>query len=205
MEFDTTKQHVTVMEQRLKTGSRDQEDAIRMTEEINLLRSDLSKLQSSFSVREQNHKFETVSARLESHQDLIEELKTEMQIQARMSQELDTVKDQVDVLREQVHTSARFSQDIGEIKSRVSELERGQETEAGDLGPLVTQPPMLGASHDLSMTSRDSRDSVVDTVEVDFAENVSQTNKQLDETTVIPTQVQVDSPEYSLNETIGDF
>jgi len=209
MEFDTTKQHVTVMEQRLKTGSRDQEDAIRMTEEINLLRSDLSKLQSSFSVREQNHKFETVSARLESHQDLIEELKTEMQIQvtlqARMSQELDTVKDQVDVLREQVHTSARFSQDIGEIKSRVSELERGQETEAGDLGPLVTQPPMLGASLDLSMTSRDSRDSVVDTEEVDFAENVSQTNKQLDETTVIPTQVQVDSPEYSLNETIGDI
>merc|ERR1740129_122638 len=205
MEFDTTKQHVTVMEQRLKTGSRDQEDAIRMTEEINLLRSDLSKLQSSFSVREQNHKFETVSARLESHQDLIEELKTEMQIQARMSQELDTVKDQVDVLREQVHTSARFSQDIGEIKSRVSELERGQETEAGDLGPLVTQPPMLGASLDLSMTSRTSRDSVVDTEEVDFAENVSQTNKQLDETTVIPTQVQVDSPEYSLNETIGDI
>ena len=48
---------------------------------------------------------------------------------------------------------------------------------------------MLGASLDLSMTSRDSRDSVVDTVEVDFAENVSQTNKQLDETTVIPTQV----------------
>lgn len=83
MEFDTTKQHVTVMEQRLKTGSRDQEDAIRMTEEINLLRSDLSKLQSSFSVREQNHKFETVSARLESHQDLIEELKTEMQIQVK--------------------------------------------------------------------------------------------------------------------------
>merc|ERR1719384_121277 len=100
----------------------------RRTEEINLLRSDLSKLQSSFSVREQNHKFETVSARLESHQELIEELKTEMQIQvtlqARMSQELDTVKDQVDVLREQVHTSARYSQDIGEIKSRVSELEQ---------------------------------------------------------------------------------
>ena len=121
-----------------------------------------------------------------------------------MSQELDTVKDQVDVLREQVHTSARwtvtsiegqlkciitiwrYSQDIGEIKSRVSELERGQETEAGDLGPLVTQPPMLGASLDLSMTSRDS---VVDTDEVDLAANVSQTNKQLDDTTVLPTQV----------------
>jgi len=126
-------------------------------------------------------------------------------LQARMSQELDTVKDQVDVLREQVHTSARFSQDIGEIKSRVSELERGQETEVGDLGPLVTQPPMLGASLNLSMTSRDSRDSVVDTEEVDFAANVSQTNNQLDETTVLPTQVQVDSPEYSLNETIGNI
>ena len=81
MEFENTKQHVTVMEQRLKSGSRDQEDVTRMTEDINLLRSDLSKLQSSFSVREQNHKFETVSARLESHQELIEELKTEMQIQ----------------------------------------------------------------------------------------------------------------------------
>ena len=48
---------------------------------------------------------------------------------------------------------------------------------------------MLGASLDLSMTSRDSRDSVVDTDEVDLVANVSQTNKQLDETTVLPTQV----------------
>jgi len=209
MEFETTKQHVTVMEQRLKTGSKDQEGVTRMMEEITLLRSDLSKLQSSFSVREQNHKFETVSARLESHQELIEELKTEMQIQvtlqARMSQELDTVKDQVDVLREQVHTSARYSQDIGEIKSRVTELERGQQAEVGDFGPLVTQPPMLGTGLDLSLASQGSRDSVVDTEEVDFATNVSQTNKQLDETIVTPTQVQVDSPEYSLSESVGDI
>ena len=48
---------------------------------------------------------------------------------------------------------------------------------------------MLGVSLNLSMTSRDSRDSVVDTEELDFAANVSQTNKQLDETTVLPTQV----------------
>ena len=48
---------------------------------------------------------------------------------------------------------------------------------------------MLGVSLNLSMTSRDSRDSVVDTEEVDFAANVSQTYKQLDETTVLPTQV----------------
>ena len=48
---------------------------------------------------------------------------------------------------------------------------------------------MLGVSLDLSMTSRDSRDSVVDTEELDFAANVSQTNMQLDETTVLPTQV----------------
>ena len=81
-------------------------------------------------------------------------------------------------------TTARYSQDIGEIRSRVSELERGQQKEGGDLGP-----PMLGTGLDLSVTSQGSRDSVVDTDEVDFAAKVSQTNKQLDETTVTPTQV----------------
>ena len=85
--------------------------------------------------------------------------------------------------------NCRYSQDIGEIKSRVTELERGQETEVGDLGPLVTQPPMLGTGLDLSVASQGSRDSVVDTEEVDFAANVSQTNKQLDETIVTPSQV----------------
>ena len=54
-----------------------------------------------------------------------------------------------------------------------------------DLGPLVTRPPVLS---DLSVTSQGSRDSVVDD-EVDTVANVTQTNKQLDETTVIPTQV----------------
>ena len=81
-------------------------------------------------------------------------------------------------------STPRYSQDIGEIRSRVSELERGQQTEGGDLGP-----PMLGTGLDLSVASQGSRDSVVDTDEVDFAANVSQTNKQLDETTVTPTQV----------------
>ena len=48
---------------------------------------------------------------------------------------------------------------------------------------------MLGTDLDLSVASQGSRDSVVDTDEVDFAANVSQTNKQLDETTVTPNQV----------------
>ena len=48
---------------------------------------------------------------------------------------------------------------------------------------------MLGTGLDLSLASDGSRDSVVDTEEVDFATNVSQTNKQLDETIVTPTQV----------------
>ena len=103
MEFETTKQHVTVMEQRLKTGSKEQEGVTRMMEEINLLRSDLSKLQSSFSVREQNHKFETVSARLESHQELIEELKTEMQIQVSNSSYLSSFK---------LHGDSNFAQRV---------------------------------------------------------------------------------------------
>ena len=48
---------------------------------------------------------------------------------------------------------------------------------------------MFGTGLDLSVASQGSRDSVVDTDEVDLAANVSQTNKQLDETTVTPTQV----------------
>ena len=48
---------------------------------------------------------------------------------------------------------------------------------------------MLGTGLDLSVASQGSRDSVVDTEEVDFAANVSQTNKQLDETIVAPSQV----------------
>ena len=87
--------------------------------------------------------------------------------------------------RNKYQSFSRYNQDIGEIKSRISDLERGQETEVRDLGPLVTRPPVLG---DLSVTSQGSRDSVVDD-EVDTVANVTQTNKQLDETTVIPTQV----------------
>ena len=56
--------------------------------------------------------------------------------------------------------------------------------EVSDLGP-----PLLGTSLSVTSQSQGSRDSVVDTEEVDFAGNVSQTNKQLDETTVTATQV----------------
>ena len=48
---------------------------------------------------------------------------------------------------------------------------------------------MLGTGLDLSVASQGSRDSVVDTEEVDFVANVSQANKQLDETIVTPSQV----------------
>ena len=97
-----------------------------------------------------------------------------------MAEELDTVKDQVDVLREQGHTFTRYTTDISDIRSRLVMLEQGKEDMLGEM--LVTHSTR---PHNMSVISNDSRDSI-DNI---YVTNVSQTNNQLDETTVLPSQV----------------
>ena len=53
-----------------------------MTEDIHSLKSDLSQLQSSYNSKDSSQKYNDVLAgRLESHQELINDLKTELHYQ----------------------------------------------------------------------------------------------------------------------------
>ena len=107
-----------------------------------------------------------------------------MTLQARLNSELDTVKDQVDVLREQAFSSARYSQDMGDIRSRLMMLEQTR-----DQDMLSGQVMMV--TRNMSVISSDSRDSVDNIFISNLTNftNVSQTNNQMDETSVKPTQV----------------
>ena len=113
-----------------------------------------------------------------------------MTLQARLNSELDTVKDQVDVLREQAFSSARYSQDMGDIRSRLMMLEqtRDQDMLSGQV-MMVTRDMM--DTRNMSVISSDSRDSVdnIFISNLTNVTNVSQTNNQMDETSVKPTQV----------------
>ena len=74
------------MQQKLKSGTKEQEEIQKLCEDINVLKSDLDKLQSNYSSRENGQKWlnsESVRIRLESHQDLINELKTELHYQVK--------------------------------------------------------------------------------------------------------------------------
>merc|ERR1719384_2620117 len=157
---------------------------------MNLLKSDLSKLQSSQGNRDNSTKWDSLKHRLESHQEVISELKNELRYQARLNSELDTVKDQVDVLREQAFSSARYSQDMGDIRSRLMMLEqtRDQDMLSGQV-MMVTRDMM--DTRNMSVISSDSRDSVdnIFISNLTNVTNVSQTNNQMDETIVKPTQV----------------
>ena len=75
------------MQQKLKSGTKEQEEIQKLCENINLLKSDLEKFQSSYNSRENGQKWlnsESVRHRLESHQDLISELKTELNYQVKL-------------------------------------------------------------------------------------------------------------------------
>jgi len=87
LEYENTRQHVAVIDQKLKSGTKEQEEIQKLCENINLLKSDLEKLQSSYNSRENGQKWlnsESVRHRLESHQDLISELKTELNCQVKL-------------------------------------------------------------------------------------------------------------------------
>merc|ERR1719323_1579494 len=160
LEYESTRHQVSVLDQKLKSGSKEQELIQKLTDDITNLKTDLNKLQSNNSNKDAQNKLETATNRLESHQDMINDLKTELQyqvsLQARIGEELDTVKDQVDILRENSHHWSRYGTEVGDIRSRLVMLE--------------TQ------GHSESI----------------YLSNMSQTNNQLDETTVLPSQVSLD-------------
>ena len=98
LEYETTRHQVSAMDvspsesslipintslqQKLKNGSKEQELIQRLTEDIHSLKSDLSQLQSSHACKDTNQKYnEVLATRLESHQELITELRTELQYQ----------------------------------------------------------------------------------------------------------------------------
>ena len=95
-------------------------------------------------------------------------------------------------MREQAFSSARYSQDIGDIRSRLMMLEqtRDQDMLSGQV-MMVTRDMM--DTRNMSVISSDSRDSVdnIFISNLTNVTNVSQTNNQMDETFVKPTQVNI--------------
>ena len=58
----------------------------KLTEDIHSLKSDLSQLQSNYNSKDSSQKYNDVLAsRLESHQELINDLKTELQYQVSVT------------------------------------------------------------------------------------------------------------------------
>ena len=101
----------------------------------------------------------------------------------------------MDVLREQYHKYSRYSVELGDIKTRINELETTREDMMGD----ILRHQQLQSFN--SVTSNESVEFIATTnvsqavnESTDFLNmtNVSQTNNQLDETLVLPPQVQLE-------------
>ena len=101
----------------------------------------------------------------------------------------------MDVLREQYHKYSRYSVELGDIKTRINELETTREDMMGD----ILRHQQLQSFN--SVTSNESVEFIATTnvsqavnESTDFMNmtNVSQTNNQLDETLVLPPQVQLE-------------
>ena len=105
-----------------------------------------------------------------------------------MNQDMDMVKDQVDVLREQVHSCTRYTMDIGDIKSRVTLLERSKE----EMMMTKTMSAISTDSLDNVLMTQNMSVTSTDSIDV-YVTNVSQANNQLDETTVLPSQMSIES------------
>ena len=84
IQMDLNELIYSTLQQKLKNGSKEQEEISRLSEEMNLLKSDLSKLQSSQGNRDNSTKWDSLKHRLESHQEVISELKNELQYQVSL-------------------------------------------------------------------------------------------------------------------------
>ena len=71
-------------QQKLKLGTREQEEVSRLSEEVQLLRAELGSVQGGLGAREARDRRE-LQTRLQSHQEIIADIKTELQYQVQAS------------------------------------------------------------------------------------------------------------------------
>ena len=71
-------------QQKLKLGTREQEEVSRLSEEVQLLRAELGSVQGGLGAREARDRRE-LQTRLQSHQEIIADIKTELQYQVQSS------------------------------------------------------------------------------------------------------------------------
>ena len=68
----------------MKLGTREQEEVSRLCEEVQLLRAELGSVQGGLGAREARDRRE-LQTRLQSHQEVIADIKTELQYQVQSS------------------------------------------------------------------------------------------------------------------------
>ena len=68
----------------MKLGTREQEEVSRLSEEVQLLRAELGSVQGGLGAREARDRRE-LQTRLQSHQEIIADIKTELQYQVQAS------------------------------------------------------------------------------------------------------------------------
>jgi len=183
--YEGTRNHIDVMESKIKPGLKDQEEVDKLTEETNLLKVELAKLKAGLTAKENGSKWSggggegAVLQRLDEQQEVIVEMRSMIEYQAGLGREVECLKDQVDVLREQGHKCNRYEQELADIKTRLQDFQM----ENDDMAHIVRQNQNLTLMSLGSETCLDSRETSMDTL------YVSQSNNLLEETMVMPIQV----------------
>jgi hypothetical protein len=119
-------------------------------------------------------------------------------LQAGLGREVECLKDQVDVLREQGHKCNKYEQELADIKTRLQDFQM----ENDDMAEIVRQNQNLTLMSLGSETCLDSRENSMDMLNKSDSEKaqplsfsdsvlyVSQSNNMLEETIVMPVQVE---------------
>merc|ERR1711892_499372 len=111
--YEGTRNHIDVMESKIKPGLKDQEEVDKLTEETNLLKVELARLKAGLTAKENGSKWSggggegAVLQRLDEQQEVIVEMRSMIEyqyhkkasLQAGLGREVECLKDQVDVLR----------------------------------------------------------------------------------------------------------
>eukprot|EP00090_Calanus_glacialis_P023273 TRINITY_DN3587_c0_g1_i1.p1 TRINITY_DN3587_c0_g1~~TRINITY_DN3587_c0_g1_i1.p1 ORF type:complete len:681 (-),score=191.69 TRINITY_DN3587_c0_g1_i1:42-2084(-) len=191
--YEGTRKHVDIMESKFKPGVKEQGEVSKLTEETNMLKVELAKLKAGLSAKENGSKGRGEGAllqRLEEQQEVIVEMRSMIEYQAGLGREVECLKDQVDVLREQGHKFNRYEQELGDIKTRLQDFQM----ENDDMAEIVRQNQNLTLMSLGSETCLDSREDSMDMLNKSYSEQaasfVSQSNNMLEETIVMPIQVE---------------
>merc|ERR1719320_1262650 len=119
-------------------------------------------------------------------------LEYQASLQAGLGREVECLKDQVDVLREQGERYTRYEQELADIKMRLQDFQ----IESDDIAELVRKNQNETLMSLESETCLDSREISIDRLDIGDSEqatlcvsHVSQSNNLLEETLVMPVQV----------------